>query len=286
MTSPVARDLRQDRLGVGGFNLELHHAVGLLIGLAIEIARDHATIRIPRHLHDRVVRGLDIIRGEVEIVRRARGDVREVVERQHQVRLAALDLRPRDRRLIVVALLLAMRFQPRDTPKLLQSIQRRPRRIRRNLRDHLRSELSGVELLQFAFDDPPLGIVDRLDRSRARRLDILGLHAHVHVLGLLEHIRLANVSLKQRDVQRRKRDQVVVIAKLAFRLLDLLSPDGQLLLRGQQILNLALRVLDDVEQPLLHRLCGAKLGRGVGVLLGHILRGQVLALADHPAREA
>jgi len=91
-------------------------------------------------------------------------------------------------------------------------------------------------------------------------------------------VRRADCRARTAKCQRRQRHQVVVVAQLAFHLLDLLAPDGQLLLGGEQIFDLPLAVLDDVEQPILHRAGGAQLARGVGVLLGDILRREILAL--------
>ena len=61
--------------------------------------------------------------------------------------------------------LLALDVEPRDRAELLEPIDHLPGRIGRHFRDDLRRQLSGVELLQFALDDPPLELIDSLVAS-------------------------------------------------------------------------------------------------------------------------
>ena len=89
---------------------------------------------------------------------------------------------------------------------------------------------------------------------------------------------LTDVALGHLQRQRREGNQVVEIALLPFDLLRFLTPDAQLLLGFQQILDLPFAGFDDLQQPILHRFRRPQAALQIGVMPRDIFRADLLAL--------
>ena len=115
-----------------------------------------------------------------------------------------------------------------------------------------------------------------------------GLECQGERFGLDRHGRRADVTLGQRDRQRRQGNLVAQVTKSSFQLLDPLAHHAKLFLGFQQVLHGPFAVLDDVQQPLLHHLGCSEDTVQIRVFLGDILGGDLLAacqVADSPQLE-
>ena len=210
--------------------------------------------RFRRLLHLRknaLIRPFHISHRNAHHGRLARGQIRQIEQINREPRVLMLHLhiwraRAPGRRLLAVAV------ETGDLAELLKLCGDKIGPLRRHFRHNMRRHVLRIRVLQLAFDDPPLGVFKHLARRLIPAFNLLAFHVHVDDFLLRGCRRPGDVLLRRRDRDRRQAHQIVVIADFAFQLLDLHAVLAELLFGGDEVLDLALAVLDQVQHACFH----------------------------------